>query len=82
MISTLHSVLMRRVTASAGSVRSALKRSTSSGQSLSTRDYYYCEEPLRDNEYDAAYRRARERFGAPIPEYVGATIATDNWALV
>jgi hypothetical protein len=41
-----------------------------------------CEEPLKDDEYDAAYRRARERFGAPLPEYVDTTTATDNWALV
>jgi hypothetical protein len=41
-----------------------------------------CEEPLKDDEYDGAYRRARERFGAPLPEYVDTTTATDNWALV
>jgi hypothetical protein len=41
-----------------------------------------CEEPLRDDEYDAAYRRARTEHGAPLPEYVSAATATDNWALV
>jgi len=41
-----------------------------------------CEEPLADDEYDAAYRRAREEFGAPLPEYVSAATATDNWALI
>ena len=41
-----------------------------------------CEKPLKDDEYDAAYRRARERFGAPLPEYVDTATATDNWALV
>lgn len=41
-----------------------------------------CEEPLGDDEYDAAYRRAREEFGAPLPEYVSAATATDNWALI
>jgi hypothetical protein len=41
-----------------------------------------CEEPLKDDEYDTAYRRARTAFGAPLPEYVDATTATDRWALV
>jgi len=41
-----------------------------------------CEEPVKDDEYDAAYRRARQRFSAPLPEYVDTTTATDNWALV
>jgi hypothetical protein len=41
-----------------------------------------CEEPLADDEYDAAYRRAHEEFGAPLPEYVSAATATDNWALI
>ncbi|EMA48605.1 hypothetical protein C450_19356 [Halococcus salifodinae DSM 8989] len=41
-----------------------------------------CEEPLADDAYDAAYRRAREEFGAPLPEYVSAATATDNWALI
>jgi hypothetical protein len=41
-----------------------------------------CEEPLRDDEYDDAYRRARREFGAPLPEYVSQATATDNWALV
>jgi hypothetical protein len=41
-----------------------------------------CEDPLDNNEYDAAYRRAHTEHGAPLPEYVDATTATDNWALV
>jgi hypothetical protein len=41
-----------------------------------------CEEPLKDDEYDTAYRRARTEYGAPLPEYVDARTATDNWALV
>ncbi|GAA0473714.1 hypothetical protein MUK72_19880 (plasmid) [Halococcus dombrowskii] len=41
-----------------------------------------CEEPLADDEYDATYHRAREEFGAPLPEYVSAATATDNWALI
>jgi len=45
-------------------------------------DVSCCEEPLADDEYDAAYRRAREEFGAPLPEYVSAATATDNWALI
>jgi hypothetical protein len=40
-----------------------------------------CEEPLAD-AYDEAYRRAREQFGAPLPEYVTTATATDNWAVV
>jgi hypothetical protein len=41
-----------------------------------------CEEPLADDEYDAAYHRARTQYGAPLPEYVDATTATDNWAYI
>jgi hypothetical protein len=41
-----------------------------------------CEQPLADDEYDAAYRRARREYGAPLPEYIDTTTATDNWALV
>jgi hypothetical protein len=41
-----------------------------------------CEEPLADDEYDAAYRRAHEEFDASLPEYVSAATATDNWALI
>jgi hypothetical protein len=41
-----------------------------------------CEEPLGNVEYDAAYRRTRTEHGAPLPEYVDARTATDNWALV
>jgi hypothetical protein len=41
-----------------------------------------CEEPLADDEYDDAYHRARTQHGAPLPEYVDATTATDNWAYI
>jgi hypothetical protein len=41
-----------------------------------------CEESLVNDEYDTAYRRARTEHGAPLPEYVSAATATDNWALV
>jgi hypothetical protein len=41
-----------------------------------------CEESLADDEYDEAYRCAREQFGAPLPKYVSTVTATDNWALV
>lgn len=41
-----------------------------------------CEEPLRDDDYDAAYWHARTAYGAPLPEFVSTETATDNWALV
>jgi hypothetical protein len=42
-----------------------------------------CEDPLAgDDAYDIAYRRARTEHEAALPEYVDATTATDNWALV
>lgn len=41
-----------------------------------------CEQPLRDDDYDTAYYRARTAYGAPLPEFVSHETATDNWALV
>lgn len=41
-----------------------------------------CDEPLRNRDYDDAYRRARREYGAPLPEYVDAATATDNWAVI
>jgi hypothetical protein len=41
-----------------------------------------CEEPLHDEAYTTAYWHARTGYGAPLPDYVDAETATDNWALV
>lgn len=37
------------------------------------------DEPLRDADYDRAYRRARDAYGAPLPEYVTAKDAATRW---
>jgi len=37
------------------------------------------DEPLRDADYDRAYRRARDAYGAPLPEYVTAEDAATRW---
>lgn len=38
------------------------------------------DETLRNREYDEAYRRARVEYDAPLPEYLTAETATDQWA--
>ncbi|WP_330633762.1 hypothetical protein [Halocatena halophila] len=41
-----------------------------------------CQEPLDDALYSDAYQRARNEFGAPLPEYVDQRLATERWDLV
>lgn len=40
------------------------------------------EEPLCDDDYDAAYRIARNEYGASLPQYVTAATATDRWHVI
>lgn len=37
---------------------------------------------LDSETWSQGYRLARERYGAPLPEYVNHTVATDNWATI
>ncbi len=41
-----------------------------------------CQDPLDDAAYSDAYQRARREFGAPLPEYVDARLATERWDLI
>mgnify|MGYP000096551984 CR=1 FL=1 len=40
------------------------------------------DERLVDGVYDEAYRIARSRYGAPLPQYVSQATATDNWNVI
>lgn len=40
------------------------------------------DERLVDGVYDEAYRIARNRYGAPLPQYVSQATATDNWNVI